>query len=372
MGLLDSVSGEVIYSENLKMSKSNETFVFGPFCERPIPSLLRSFSAPVILKQKMNKERLAFIFEYEKDNFNRWDAGRQLCEDSLLSIITEGAPVDSLYLQSLNKLICDNTLDPAFRALALSMPSQDEIALRCLDNGITPDPMNIYSAIEAANFSISDHLKKDLREIYDKHTIHEQYKPDATQSAYRAFRNRALSLLAYQDNALLAKEQAKNAKNMTDQLSAFSTVIKHNPSSEHINLFYDQWKHERLVIDKWFSAQVLTAHPKALNDVVNNLTSHSDFTITTPNRVRSVLGAFPANTAGFHLETGENYKLFSDWILKIDPVNPQVGAKMCSAFETWKRYDRKRQKLIKSQIDRVLNAGSISKDAKEMLNRLIS
>ena len=159
---------------------------------------------------------------------------------------------------------------------------------------------------------------------------------------------------------------------MTDQLSAFSTVIKHNPSSEHINLFYDQWKHERLVIDKWFSAQVLTAHPKALNNVVNNLTSHSDFTITTPNRVRSVLGAFPANTAGFHLETGENYKLFSDWILKIDPVNPQVGAKMCSAFETWKRYDPKRQKLIKSQIDRVLNAGSISKDAKEMLNRLIS
>ena len=252
------------------------------------------------------------------------------------------------------------------------MPSQDEIALRCLDNGITPDPMIIYSAIEAANFSISDHLKKDLREIYDKHTIHEQYKPDATQSAYRAFRNRALSLLAYQDNAFLAKEQAKSAKNMTDQLSAFSTVIKHNPSSEHINLFYDQWKHERLVIDKWFSAQVLTAHPKALNNVVNNLTSHSDFTITTPNRVRSVLGAFPANTAGFHLETGENYKLFSDWILKIDPVNPQVGAKMCSAFETWKRYDPKRQKLIKSQIDRVLNAGSISKDAKEMLNRLIS
>ena len=372
MGLLDSVSGEIIYSENLKLSQANETFVFGPFSERPIPSLLRSFSAPVILKQKMNKERLAFIFEYEKDNFNRWDAGRQLCEDSLLSIITEGAPVDSLYLQSLNKLICDNTLDPAFRALALSMPSQDEIAQRCLDNGITPDPMNIYSAIEAANFSISDHLKKDLREIYDKYTIHKQYKPDATQSAYRAFRNRALSLLAYQDNAFLAKEQAKSAKNMTDQLSAFSTVIKHNPSSEHINLFYDQWKHERLVIDKWFSAQVLTAHPKALNNVVNNLTSHSDFTITTPNRVRSVLGAFPANTAGFHLETGENYKLFSDWILKIDPVNPQVGAKMCSAFETWKRYDRKRQKLIKSQIDRVLNAGSISKDAKEMLNRLIS
>ena len=185
-------------------------------------------------------------------------------------------------------------------------------------------------------------------------------------------RNRALSLLAYQDSANLAKIQATNAQNMTDQLSAFATVIKHNPNSEHVKLFYDQWKHERLVVDKWFSTQVLTAHPNSLNKVVKNLTTHSDFTIKTPNRVRSVLGAFSANTAGFHLETGENYKLFCDWILKVDTVNPQVGARMCSAFETWKRYDPKRQQLIKSQINRVLGAGSVSKDTREMLTRLIN
>ena len=185
-------------------------------------------------------------------------------------------------------------------------------------------------------------------------------------------RNRALSFLAYQDSAFLAKIQATGAQNMTDQLSAFSTVIKHNPNSEQIKLFYDQWKHERLVIDKWFSAQVLAAHPNSLTKVVKNLTTHSDFTIKTPNRVRSVLGAFSANIAGFHLETGENYKLFSDWILKVDPVNPQVGARMCSAFETWKRYDSKRQKLIKSQMNRVLGAESVSKDTREMLTRLIN
>ena len=371
MSLLDKNSGEIIHSENLKLNQTKEEFIFGPYNERPIPSLLRDFSAPVILKQNVEKERLTFIFEYDTDSFNRWDAGRKLCENSLFSMISENALPDNLYLNSLRKLVRDDTLDPAFRALALSLPSQDEITQKCLDNGVIPDPMAIYRSIEPLSLKISDHLKPDFEDIYKKYKITEDYKADATQSAYRALRNRALSFLAYQDGAFLAKIQATDAQNMTDQLSAFSTVIKHNPSSEHINLFYDQWKHERLVIDKWFSAQVLTAHPNSLNKVVHNLTTHSDFSITTPNRIRSILGAFSANTAGFHLETGDNYKLFSNWILKVDPVNPQVAARMCSAFETWTRYDPTRQNLIKSQINKILGAKSISKDTREMLSRLI-
>jgi aminopeptidase N len=371
MSLLDKNSGEIIHSENLKLNQTKEEFIFGPYNERPIPSLLRGFSAPVILKQNIEKERLTFIFEYDTDSFNRWDAGRKLCENSLFRMISENALPDNLHLNSLRKLIRDDTLDPAFRALALSLPSQDEITQKCLDNGVIPDPMAIYRSIETLSLKISEHLKPDFEDIYKKYKITEDYKADATQSAYRALRNRALSFLAYQDGAVLAKIQATDAQNMTDQLSAFSTVIKHNPSSEHIKLFYDQWKHERLVIDKWFSAQVLTAHPNSLNKVVNNLTTHSDFNITTPNRVRSILGAFSANTAGFHLETGDNYKLFSDWILKVDPVNPQVAARMCSAFETWTRYDPIRQNLIKSQINKILGAKSISKDTREMLSRLI-
>mgnify|MGYP003874318585 FL=1 len=372
MSLIDNNSGEIIHSQNLKVSKTKEEFVFGPYDERPIPSLLRDFSAPVILKQNVDKERLVFIFENETDSFNRWDAGRKLCENSLFNMISEVALPDNIYLESLNKLIRDETLDPAFRALTLSLPSQDEITQKCLENGVIPDPMAIYNSIETLNLAISDHLKPELERIYEKYSVDEEYKPDASQSAYRALRNRALSLLAYQDSALLANIQAANAQNMTDQLSAFSTVIKHNPDSKHVKLFYDQWKHERLVVDKWFSTQVLTAHPDSLNKVVKNLTTHPDFTIKTPNRVRSVLGAFSANTAGFHLETGENYKLFCDWILKVDPVNPQVGARMCSAFETWKRYDPKRQQLIKLQINRVLGTGSVSKDTREMLTRLIN
>ena len=227
IGLLEKKSGAMIHSENLKVSQTKEEFVFGPYDERPIPSLLRDFSAPVILKQNIDKERLAFIFEYETDSFNRWDAGRKLCENSLFNMISEGALPDNIYLESLNKLLRDNTLDPAFRALTLSLPSQDEITQKCLDNGVIPDPMAIYRSIETLNLAISDHLKPDLAEIYEKYTVNKEYKPNATQSAYRALRNRALSLLAYQDSANLAKIQATNAQNMTDQLSADQSCFGH-------------------------------------------------------------------------------------------------------------------------------------------------
>ena len=203
LGLLEKKSGAMIHSENLKVSQTKEEFVFGPYDERPIPSLLRDFSAPVILKQSVDKERLAFIFEYETDSFNRWDAGRKLCENSLFNMISEGALPDNIYLDSLNKLIRDETLDPAFRALTLSLPSQDEITQKCLENGVIPDPMAIYNSIETLNLAISDHLKPELERIYEKYSVHEEYKPDASQSAYRALRNRALSLLAYQDLSLI-------------------------------------------------------------------------------------------------------------------------------------------------------------------------
>lgn len=372
IGLLDKISGKMIYSENIKVSQKKEEFVFGPFSNRPIPSVLRDFSAPVILKQTVKKERLTFIFEHETDSFNRWEAGRQLCDDALLSMISNNSAADEMYLSSLKKLIDDDTIDPAFRALTLTLPSQDEVTQKCLDNGITPDPLVIHQSVEALNLAISNHLKTSLENIYEKYVVAKEYIPDAVQSASRALRNKALFFLAYQDGGELAKLQVQEALNMTDQLSAFSTLIKHNPTSESINFFYNQWKHERLVIDKWFSAQVIMAHPNYLNKVVKNLTNHRDFSLKTPNRIRSVLGAFSANTAGFHQKNGENYELFSDWILKVDPINPQVAARMCSAFETWKRYDVNRQKLIKMQIDKILEANTISKDTKEMLTRLVS
>ena len=372
IGLLDKISGKMIYSENIKVSQKKEEFVFGPFSNRPIPSVLRDFSAPVILKQTVKKERLTFIFEHETDSFNRWEAGRQLCDDALLSMISNNSAADEMYLSSLKKLIDDDTIDPAFRALTLTLPSQDEVTQKCLDNGITPDPLVIHQSVEALNLAISNHLKTSLENIYEKYAVAKEYIPDAVQSASRALRNKALFFLAYQDGGELAKLQVQEALNMTDQLSAFSTLIKHNPTSESINFFYNQWKHERLVIDKWFSAQVIMANPNYLNKVVKNLTNHRDFSLKTPNRIRSVLGAFSANTAGFHQENGENYELFSDWILKVDPINPQVAARMCSAFETWKRYDVNRQKLIKMQIDKILEANTISKDTKEMLTRLVS
>ena len=157
IGLLDKISGKMIYSENIKVSQKKEEFVFGPFSNRPIPSVLRDFSAPVILKQTVKKERLTFIFEHETDSFNRWEAGRQLCDDALLSMISNNSAADEMYLSSLKKLIDDDTIDPAFRALTLTLPSQDEVTQKCLDNGITPDPLVVLRAlsIKSLNGNVS-------------------------------------------------------------------------------------------------------------------------------------------------------------------------------------------------------------------------
>ena len=161
------------------MSQKKEEFVFGPFSNRPIPSVLRDFSAPVILKQTVKKERLTFIFEHETDSFNRWEAGRQLCDDALLSMISNNSAADEMYLSSLKKLIDDDTIDPAFRALTLTLPSQDEVTQKCLDNGITPDPLVIHQSVEALNLAISNHLKTSLENIYEKYVVAKEYIPDA-------------------------------------------------------------------------------------------------------------------------------------------------------------------------------------------------
>jgi aminopeptidase N len=216
IGLLDKISGKMIYSENIKVSQKKEEFVFGPFSNRPIPSVLRDFSAPVILKQTVKKERLTFIFEHETDSFNRWEAGRQLCDDALLSMISNNSAADEMYLSSLKKLIDDDTIDPAFRALTLTLPSQDEVTQKCLDNGITPDPLVIHQSVEALNLAISNHLKTSLENIYEKYVVAKEYIPDAVQSASRALRNKALFFLAYQDGGELAKLQVQEALNMTN------------------------------------------------------------------------------------------------------------------------------------------------------------
>jgi aminopeptidase N len=158
--------------------------------------------------------------------------------------------------------------------------------------------------------------------------------------------------------------------NMTQQLAAFSCLLQAGQGERATADFYDQWNDDRLVIDKWFMLQVVNADPESAASTTEALTQHSDFTIRNPNRFRSVLGALTMSAAGFHHKSGEGYRVLADWLIALDPLNPQTTARMCSAFETWKRYDAQRQTMIAAELDRILATPDLSRDTTEMVSRI--
>ena len=157
---------------------------------------------------------------------------------------------------------------------------------------------------------------------------------------------------------------------MTQQLAALSCLLRAGRGAEASAAFFEQWRHDRLVIDKWFGLQVMTAAPDAAAEVAERLTEHPDFTIRNPNRFRAVLGALAGFPAGFHHISGRGYRLLADMLIRLDPLNPQTTARMCAAFETWRRYDTVRQGLIGAEIDRILATPGLSGDTTEMLGRI--
>jgi len=159
---------------------------------------------------------------------------------------------------------------------------------------------------------------------------------------------------------------------MTQQLAAFSCLLEAGNGARAVADFYEQWQHDRLVLDKWFTLQVLHATPDEAAQTVAALTGHPDFTMKNPNRFRATLGALTMSPAGFHHASGKGYEILANWLIKLDPLNPQTTARMCSAFETWKRYDDTRQNLIREQLNRILATPGLSRDTTEMISRILA
>ena len=159
---------------------------------------------------------------------------------------------------------------------------------------------------------------------------------------------------------------------MTQQLAAWSCLLQAGKGDAATAAFYDQWQHDRLVIDKWFMLQILHADPAEAADTAARLTEHPDFTMKNPNRFRSTLGGLTASPAGFHHASGKGYVLLADWLIRLDPLNPQTTARMCSAFETWRRFDADRQALVKTQLERILATPELSRDTTEMVARILA
>ncbi|MCV2890138.1 aminopeptidase N [Ruegeria aquimaris] len=370
LGLLGPNGDEVQPTQILEFTRAQQSFTFEGLAARPVPSILREFSAPVVLERETSPAERAFLLAHDTDPFNRWEAGRTLAEECLLTMITEGAAPDADYLNGLLAVLRDETLDPAYRALMLGLPSQSELAATLHRRGVTPNPQAIWDATETLRQSTAQHLHDLLPRLRAETQVDQPFAPDAAQSGKRALGGAALALLTRLDGGAQATDDYGRADNMTLQLSALSCLLKAGKGQAELAAFYDQWRHDRLVIDKWFGLQVGLASPDKVVETARALTGHPDFNWKNPNRFRALFGPLAMHHAGFHFAGGAAYELLADWLIRLDPVNPQTTARMCSAFQTWRRYDADRQALIAVQLDRILAQPGLSRDTTEMLTRI--
>ena len=368
VGLLAPDGSEALGTQVLEMTDAQQSFSFTGLAEKPVPSILRGFSAPVVLEHKADH---AFLLAHDTDSFNRWEAARTLARDSLLSTVLQDSAPDPAYLDGVAKVMTDGALSPDYRAHILTAPGPSELAGAIHKMGEVPDPDAIWSAFEALWEAVAKRLAPDLPDLYAEHLVTEPYTPSAEQIGKRELTNTVLRLISRRDGGAQAGLQYDSADNMTQQIAALGCIVKFGAGDEALSRFEAQWKADRLVMNKWFGLQVSMAKPDNAVDTATALTQHPDFNWKNPNRFRAVLGALCGHHAGFHAKDGSGYAMLADWLIKLDPVNPQTTARMCSAFQTWRRYDAIRQSLIQKQLERVAAVDDLSRDTREMIGRIL-
>ncbi|MDE4138794.1 aminopeptidase N [Phaeobacter gallaeciensis] len=371
VGLLGPNGDEVCATRVLEMTGAKQSFTFDGLAAKPVPSILREFSAPVILERETSNAERAFLLAHDTDPFNRWEAGNALAREARVAMVLEGAAPDADYLDALQKLLRDDSQDPAFRALVLSPPSQSDIAQTLFERGHVPDPQKIFDAAETFAQTLAQRLADSLPRLYADTSVSDAYSPDAISSGKRDLNGRILSLLTRLDGGQQAARQYEDADNMTQQYAALACLLKAEKGDAQSQAFFDQWKGDRLVMDKWFALQIASAAPETAASVARDLTQHELFTLKNPNRFRAVMGALAGHHAGFHHASGAGYRLLAENLIALDKLNPQTTARMCAAFQTWKRYDADRQALIRTELERIAGTEGLSRDTTEMVTRIL-
>lgn len=361
----------------LAVTERQQEFVFTGIDEKPVPSLLRSFSAPVRMYYPYDSDELYFLMVHDSDGFNRWNAS-QLLTMKILQDMQEAkdADITEIIVDAFNGVLLsalnEDETDKAMVAHLLSLPTEGLL----IEQAEVADVNLIHESRETLANHLANRLKDSWSKIYRNNSIDEPYKADAESIARRALKNLALSYLMRTDDpqwVAVCWEQFNAAGNMTDQAAALRLLVNsestegQNYAEQALEAFYLRWQHEPLVVDQWFAIQ---ASAQKLNTLtkVEELLKHAAFDIKNPNKIRSLIGVFcNQNHVGFHNLDGSGYEFLADRILQIDSLNPQIAARLLTPLTRWKKYSAERQALMQAQLLRIKSSENLSKDAFEVV-----
>ncbi|KAF8013395.1 hypothetical protein BT93_I1289 [Corymbia citriodora subsp. variegata] len=378
-GTLQSITkdGQPVYSTVLRVTKKEEEFVFADINERPIPSLLRGFSAPIRLESDLVDSDLFFLLAHDSDEFNRWEAGQVLARKLMLTLVADFQQKKPLvlnpkFIHGLGSILCDSSLDKEFIAKAITLPGEGEV----MDMMDVADPDAVHAVRVFIRKQIAQELKGDLISTVEKNRSSDGYVFNHDNMARRALKSTALAYLAALDDpecTALAMHEYKNATNMTEQFAALAAIAQ-NPSKtreEVLADFYSKWQHNFLVVNKWFALQAMSDIPGNVENV-RNLLKHPAFDLRNPNKVYSLIGGFCGSPVNFHAKDGSGYKFLGEVVVQLDKINPQVASRMVSAFSRWRRYDETRQNLAKAQLEMIMSTNGLSENVFEIASKSLA
>ena len=383
VGLLDSDGrtqafvrdGHALDETVIVLKGERATVTLSDIEERPVVSALRGFSAPVKLASNAEARDRYLLLAGDPDLFNRWEAGQELARALILARATgETDEVgEERYAEAVGRALADQAADPAFKALLLSLPSEPDLAL-----AMSPaDPAAIHAAREALRTRLALHLSDELKRLHSGLQDMGEFSPDAAGAGRRALRNAALDLMAANPRAEvgdLAYGHYEAAANMTDAIGGLSalTLIGGELYERALSDFYERWKDEPLVIDKWFAAQARDPDEGALGRVMG-LTAHPAFEAKNPNRLRALVSTFANfNPVRFHDPSGAGYRFLADQILATDGFNPMTAARLVEPLGGWRRYKPQLGALMKVELQRIMATPNLSKNVFELVSRSLA
>jgi aminopeptidase N len=316
-----------------------------------------------------------FLMANDGDPFNRWESCQTYAGKRLLECVDDAQQnrplrTDAQLADALGSCLTDDALEPAFVSLMITLPAESDLAARI---GSNVDPWAIHTAREHLKRYLAQQLTSELAETYARLTTDKAYAPDAKDAGERSLRNSVLALLTCADGPELAFEQFRGAGNMTDTMGALTVLAATDaPEREQaLAAFYERNASDHLLVDKWFALSAIAPFPDKMSEI-RTLTDHPAFSLKTPNKVRALVGTFSmANPVCFNHEDGSGYRFLADVVLALDPINPQVAARLSAAFKSWRALEPGRRDLARTEIERIQARNDLSRDTFEIVSKTL-